>query len=467
MKRTVRQGLELSCVLCVALGLVASRVQASGFATLSFAPEHFSPVTTTPVATYTNPAALRADEGFRLILDTNLAYRRASYVRTVSDVPEPLDGAGTNTGRAELSNVFALPTLSAAYGIQDFTIGTGVFLPFGGAAEWDKTTAFEGEKTYVGAVDSPARWQAISGLWATGYVSTAVAYEVRPLGLSFGVSGNYVYTQLEITQAFTASLDDSVRSEGRMNTKLTGSTGSFGAGLQWEALRERLWASVSYQAPPGLWQGQELKGPLRTSTPSGVGKDNIHLRQDFPDIVQAGVRYRPEPRFELRLTGNYQRFSAVRSQCLMRGSRECKVDSQGRTDLADYPAGTPQPFANIPRRWRDAFGARVGASAFLRKHWELFSSLSWDGTAVPLGTLEPGLVDGNDVSILFGSRISFTDHVSLGASYMHQMMIPRDSTGKSRLADDGFPDRLPTAQGRYRQTVGILDLNLLLRFGKN
>jgi len=464
VRRPVGRSLGVGFVVCAVLWLLAARVHASGFATISFLPEHFSPVTTTPAATLTNPAALRAGRGLRFLLDGNIAFRRARYVRTVSDVPEPPGAAGANTGRAELSNVFALPTLSVAYGINDWTLGAGVFIPFGGAATWGKNSAFAGDKTYVGAVDSSARWHTISGLWATGYVSTAVAYEIRPLGLSLGASGNYVYTQLELTQAYSASLDDDLRAEGRMNTQLTGSTGSFGLGLQWEALRDRLWTGLSYQAPPGFWQGQELKGPLRTSGPSGVGKDTIHLRQDFPDIVQVGARYRPDSRFELRATGNWQRFSAVRSMCLMRGTRECKTDDRGRTDLDDYKTG-PQPFVNIPRRWHDAFGARIGASAFLRENWEVFTSVSWDGTAVPQSTLEPGLVDGHDLALSLGSRLSFNDRVSVGASYMQQIMIPRDTTGKSRLSADSLPDRLPSAQGRYRQTVGILNLNLLLSFG--
>ncbi len=440
---------------------------ASGFATLGVTPDHYSPVTTAPVAAYSNPAALRAGSGMRLMFDGTLAYRRASYARTVADAPVPVGGEGANTGQAELSNVFALPNLSAAMDVGDFTLGAGVFVPFGGAVDWNKNQSFEGDPNYVGAVDSPARWHSIAGLWATVYGTLAGAYEIKKIRLSLGLSANYVYTRLELTQATTVALDDNLRNEGRMNTTLSGSAASFGLGLHWEALPRQLWGGLSYQAPPGFWRGQNLEGPLRTEYGSGNGKDTIHLNQDFPDIVQAGVRYRPDPRFEFRLTANWQRFSVVKNQCLMRGKRRCPVSDSGLAHLDDAngkPYKDP-PFANFLRRWHDAFGARMAASAWVNNDWELYTALSWDGTAIPLGRLEPALIDGNDIAVTFGTRLGFGERLVLGVSYMHQVMLPRDTTGKSKLADAKYPNALPSAQGRYRQTVGVANLSLGLRFG--
>lgn len=453
--------------LCLLVG--QPHAFASGFATIGLTPDHYSPVTTAPVAAYSNPAALRAGPGgLRLMLDGTFAYRRATYVRTATDIPEPADGEGANTGEAELTNVFALPNLSAAMDLGDFTLGAGVFVPFGGAVDWSKNNDFLGDSNYVGAVDSAARWHSISGLWATGYGTLAGAYEIKKIRLSLGLSANYVYTQLELTQATTVILDDNLRNEGRMNTKLTGSTGSFGLGLHWEPIRKQLWGGISYQAPPGLWWGQTLEGPLRTEYGSGNGKDAIRLNQKFPDILQAGVRYRPDPRFEFRLTGNWQRFSVVKNQCLMRGKKPCPVSDSGLAKLNDKN-GEPykvQPFANFLRRWQDAFGARIAASAWVNDRWELFTALSWDGTAVPLGRLEPGLMDGNDIAVTLGTRLGLGDRVLLGLSYMHQVMVPRDTTGKSQLAEADYPNALPSAQGRYRQTVGVANLSLGLRFGE-
>ncbi len=450
----------LIATVCAGLLAPPSRARASGFSTIGLVPDHYSPITTSPVAVSTNPAALRASAArLTLSLDGTMAYRRATYFRTESDVPEPDDAAGANTGLSKLSNVFAVPNIASSLTLGDFTLGAGVFVPFGGAATWDQNEAFRGDRNYVGAVDSPARWHNLSGLWATGTASVAAAYELKKTGLSVGVTGSYVYTQLEITQATTFVLDDNLTNEGRMHTKLTGSTGSFGLGLHWEALQDKLWTGLSYQAPPGLWQGQALAGRLRTDYGSGRGNNDIRLRQNFPDIMQGGVRYRPDPRFELRATGNWQRFSAVRSQCLIRGESECRVKQNGLTATKN-----PEVFANFVRRWHDSFGARLAASAFVNARWELFTAVSWDGTAVPIGTLEPGLLDGHDVAGTLGTRIGITDNFVLGTSYMHQVMIPRDSTGKSTLANNDYPNHLPSAGGRYKQTVGVLNLNLELRF---
>jgi long-chain fatty acid transport protein len=454
----IRISRATALVLVVLCAFATRRAAASGFSTLAFLPDYATAVTDTPFGVYTNPASLRAGEGLRLLLDGSLALRRASFQRAVSDVPEPSDAQGANVGEATLHNAFVLPSLSAALGVGPVTLGLALHVPFGGAQSWDKNRDFEGDPVYVGAVDSPARFHAIDGLWTTAYATLGAAYQIPGTRFSVGASGSFVYTRLELSQAITAARNDSLNAEGRMNTELSGATGAFGLGLHWEVLERRLWLGLSYLAPPGLWSGHTIDGPLRTNFGSGENEEPIRLEQSYPDQILAAARFRPDKRYELRLSGYYQRFGVVRSQCLARGDNACDVGDDGLV-----PANSG-PFSNFVRRWHDALGARFAASAFVGSRLEVFFAASWDGNAVPKGTLEPGLIDGHDLGGTLGGYFAATQSLRIGLSYMQQLMLTRDNTGQSVLNRYEFPNTMPSAQGRYRQAVGVLNLSLFGSF---
>jgi long-chain fatty acid transport protein len=436
--------------------LSASPAAAGGFAALGYMPDYYTAVTTTPVASYTNPAALRARPGLRWFAELTLAYRVATYDRAVTDTPEPPGAEGANVGKAELHNFGVIPLLSGGVSLGDFALGLGVFGPFGGDAQWDRNEKFADHPEYVGAVDGTARWHGISGKWATSYFTAALAYEIPGSGLSLGVSGNVVRSAIEVSQAVTATIDDSVRNEGRLHGEVAGWSGSFGVGAHWEALpEERLVLGLSYQSPPGGWgDGMRHEGTVRTNLGTGLNRDRIHLYQTFPDIIQAGLRTRPSRAFELRLSGNYMRFSVVRGQCLSRIDRRCSVREDGTV------AANSGAITNFVRRWHDSFGARVAGSVFVRESHELFAALSWDGSAIGDATLEPGLPDGNDLGFTLGANLRLARTLDLGVSYMFMYMLPRDTRGKNILSDFEAPSHVPSADGQYTCWVGMANLNL-------
>jgi long-subunit fatty acid transport protein len=226
--------------------------------------------------------------------------------------------------------------------------------------------------------------------------------------------------------------------------------------VHWEALSEqRLVLGLSYQSPPGGWdEGMRYEGTLRTNFGTGVNRDKIHLDQTFPDIIQAGLRTRPIPGWELRLSANYQRFSVVRGQCLARAGSRCRVSDDGTVGAN---AGA---FANYVRRWHDTFGARVASSVFVREVHEVFAAVSFDGTAIPDSTLEPGLPDGNDLGFTLGANLRLTKTLDLGLSYMFLYMLPRDNRGKSIVSDFAAPTHLPSADGQYTGWMGMANISL-------
>jgi hypothetical protein len=446
---------RLCWVVLLCLVAMPRSAHAGGLSTIGYMPDYYTAVTNLPVASYVNPGAIRGDGSLRWFVDGSLIYHHASFDRAKSDTPEPADAMGANTGKATMNNWLALALPSATMSYRNWSIGVGLYAPVGGNLSWDKNDKFKDNKKYVGAVDSTARWHDIQTAWTTLYVTSAVAYTVPKIRLSFGVSANAVYTDVQLTQAVTLAFNDSLDSEGRLYARVSGWTGSFGLGTQWEALRNKLWLGLSYQAPPGLWNPVSLHGSMKTSFSSGQNKNDITVDQNFADTIFAGVRVRPVPMFELRVSGYWERSSVVRGQCLSRGNKGCDLDHNG---FAETNSGA---LANFVRQWHNDLGARVAGSVFLAQRYEVYGAVSWDGNAIPMRTLEPGLFDGNDLGFTIGGRAKLTSRLDLGLNYMYQFMISRDSTGKSQLANFALPNHLPNSGGKYEQWLGILNLNLM------
>src|SRR5687768_10810229 len=86
---------------------IMSKAWAGGASTLGYMPDHYTPITTTPAAVYTNPAALRAGKGLSVLADGLLVYHYMSYDRDHSDTAEPPGAEGANSGKNTVHNLSA------------------------------------------------------------------------------------------------------------------------------------------------------------------------------------------------------------------------------------------------------------------------------------------------------------------------------------------------------------------------
>lgn len=436
----------------------ASTAHASGFATARFGGEHGHPTTTNPTAIYYNSAAMTSADGTHLFADGMFALRRTSYTHepAPSDVPVPADTEGANSGEATLTNFAAVPMLGATTRIGDLALGLGAYLPFGGEETWGKNDAFEDDPVYPGPVDGVQRWYSIEGRIQSYYLTLAAAHPIGDTGLSVGLSGNLVYSLVDSTTARTVLGNDDVTLEGRSRVNVAGWQASFGVGVLYEALRERLWLGASYQSRPNVSGGMVLKGDLHNNFSGSVDTTQVDFHQDLPDVIRLGARYRPEPELELRLFGDVTRWSAFERQCISRRDEPCTLSPDGSTATG---SGAIQ---NVPRAWQDAFGVRAGFSAWLEPELEVFTGAGYDSNAVPDATLEPSLLDFHDVSMAAGVRYEIASDLFLAGSYTQFLNFPRDNRGESEHPRQAAPSNGPDAGGRYTEWVGLVNLNLEL-----
>src|SRR5579872_3424078 len=473
----------VAAAVVLSSALVGGRAKGAGFASARFGGEHGTPIDTNPTALYYNPGAIGFSEGINLFLDGQIAFRHATWTHQapplgLSDQPDKEVG---NSGTASLFNVFGGPALGATAKIGNLALGAGLFVPFGGRVSWDRNkslTAIQNE-IYPDAKDGVQRWDIINASLTFIYATVGAAYRLGPL--SIGASGNLVISQVDLTQAknpYGNGLPDTT-SEGRASLDASGVNGSFGVGAMFEAVPNHFWLGASYQAQPALGQQtltgsfsitavatQQTPNPPPQSTPAT-------FTQALPDIVRGGAKWRVNDTLELRVFGDFTRWSVMKSQCVAYETKNpdgslvqhpCLVHANG-SDASGGNVAT-----NIPRNWNDTYGVRAGGSYWVKPEIELFGGLGYETGATPDATIDAATMDGNNVGIALGGRFYLFNSFYFSASYTHLQFLDRDNTGKSTLESgpNGMGVAIPTAQqdagGKYTQWIGIIDLNAQKQF---
>ncbi len=460
MIRSARRARVFGCTAGAAVILLAGTASAAGFATARFGGEHGHPTTTNPTAIYYNPAGLGFSEGVHLFLDGSLALRKASFERpgAASDTPEPAGATGANTGAANLFNVLVAPMAGASIRLGNLALGAGFYVPFGGSSVWDGNSDFQDNAAFPGAQDGVARWYNIEGSLRFLYGTLGAAYYIPVARLSIGASVSLVRAEIETVRARTPLGGNSVSNEGRSLFQVDGVKPAFGVGVMLEPIPDTLWLGASYQSAPTVVGEMTLEGTLTNNFARSVSETDIDFELGMPDIVRVGGRVRPVEKIELRLFGDYTRWSRLERMCLSPRGANCDIAPDGS------PAAGSQAIQNLPREWDDSFAVRVGVSFFSSEAVELFGGVGYDSNAVPDGTLEPALLDAHDVSLTAGTRLRIIDSLHLALSYTHIHYFERNTVGESRLADFAQPSRGPDAGGTYKQWIGVLNANLEVSF---
>ncbi len=443
--------------------LVPTVAHAGGFSTARFGAEHGTPVSANPTALFYNPAAIAETSGFRIFVDGSLALRSATYRHdpAPTDTPEPAGAEGANNGEATLFNVAAAPMIGATYKLENnLAFGAAFYVPFGGSSVWDKNKNFENNTTFAGPLDGVQRWTTIEGTLRSMFATVGAAYRIEAARLSIGVTGNLIISNVDTLRARNGDGSNRLGSEGRSYLNVSGISGSFGIGAMFEAVPKTLWFGASYQSLPGVVGGLTLNGKLKNKFgPGAPTEQDVTVYQDLPDSIRFGAKFRPMDWLELRLFGDYTRWSTFKNQCIAAKDEACNVDDKGAA------ADGTTPVQNIPRQWQDTVGIRAGASFFPRDKVEIMTGVGYDGNAIPDSTLDPSITDFDDVGVALGGRLQIVKQVAAAVTYTHIFYFPRNTAGKNESATTFVPpSNGPDTGGRYSQTIGVINANVELSF---
>lgn len=467
----------LSLILCA----VAGSARAGGFATGRYAGEHGHVATDHTTAIYFNPAGLALGVGWRLYVEGILAWRTVEYRRpegAIDNITEgegeagtPADAVGVNAGKATLSDIVAAPFLGVAtdLGVPNLGVGLGFYAPFGGQSKWDKNDDYTGDSEFPGAEDGVQRWHVIEGEIRVLYTTLAGAYRLPGPRLSLGASVSLIRSNIWTVRARTVQGTDDVISavgdvaEGRSLVDVSGYSVGASLGVNWEAM-PGLWVAASYQSQPGFGNSTQ-SGTLTNKFGSGPSDESeIRFEQALPDIARLGIRYQPMSQLELRMSGDYQRWSVFEHQCFLLASSDnanCALNENG--EALDEAEGI---IVNIPREWDDSFGVRVGASWWFTPDLEVNGGVNFDSNAVPDRTIDASLLDQNKLIAIAGVRWAAIPQsliIALTANnafYFDRTVAPRDQGEIGTLS----PSVVPDGAGRYSQNVLFFNLGAEYRF---
>jgi len=493
----------------------ATEAHASGISAARFGGEHGHPTTDNPTAIYYNPAGIALSKGTHIFVDGTIALRWAGYERPAAGPDDVAAGnyptqnsqellglaPGANDGKASLFNAIASPFfgVSSDFGTDFIYGGIAAYFPFGGSAVWDRNSVYEGNEQFPGAVDGQQRWYSIDGSIRSMYITGAVAFNIRKIGLSIGLSGSAIRSNVTTLRARNADgSDDLVTTEpvldengnpvspanngvvydadgnttlkeGRSFVDVNGWQGGFGIGLVYDVLKQgKYFIGASYTSQPNIAGGMTLKGTLSSALTVGqADKGDAWLTQSLPDIFRLGVRIRPTDKYEIRAFADYTRWSVLDRQCLLNSEKNGDSCNFANVDNAlndpesfggaseDAATGVTQ---QLPRFWKDAGGVRLGGSYWFIPELEGYLGAGYDSSAVPVETLDPALMDMNKFTISAGVRWQIIKHLAMAFTSTEVIYMRTSTKGKSVLNRFPAPTRQPSADGVYTQFLQLFNV---------
>ncbi len=441
--------------------LVASAAHAAGFASAEFAGESGTVVSAGPTALYFNPAGIAYANQHDVFIGGVLALRGGtwSHARSANEAPDPAGAESANTGTGHFLNVFGSPALAATMKVQSVSFGAAVYVPFGGRLKWSPNHLFVDDPNYPLAAGGVQRWTITEGGITHLYSTLGVATRWGPL--AFGITGNLIYSNVFNTQAkdFAGQGDPDTANEGRNSIDVSGVEGSVGAGVMVEAIENQLWFGASYQSRPGLSGPMKLAGTMTLSYQGAVTETPITFTHALPDILRLGARYRPSATLELRVFGDYTRWSALQAQCISMRDKPCGVTASGADATPDKTT-----IQYLARNWKDTFGIRIGATYRLAPGVEVISGTGFETAATPNETLDPMLPDANNFRFALGGRVAIGATSALNVGVTGVYFLPRNNTRSSTLNNVDPPARRADGGGFYELWLALLNVGLETQF---
>jgi long-subunit fatty acid transport protein len=277
--------------------------------------------------------------------------------------------------------------------------------------------------------------------------------------VTIGVVGNLIQTVVEVIQAREPTAENDVQNEGRSLLDVSGWNGSMGFGVTYKAIPNKLRFGISYQSRPGFAGGMVASGTLKTVFSNGsLDTNSVNFSTDLPDVFRAGAAYRPSHDVELRLFGDFQTWGVLVRQCVYRTGSSCEINPDGSARSGS------QVILNVPREFHDTFGVRASVSYWTSEQVELLFGAGYASNAIPAHTYEPGILDGNAVTLSAGAVWSVIPRLSLGLGYMQLLYLNRNTTGQSAIPELLSPSRSPDPGGKYAVQAGVINATVDFAF---
>ena len=355
-----------------------------------------------PSAIYYNPAGITQLEGQQV----QLGVLNYLGINTFYDAPN-----GTDT--TSDFEVLPVPQLHYTYTPKDspLSYGLGVYAPFGLGVKWPETSGFrsiaiESRITYV-------------------TVNPVIAWKVHPT-LSLAVGPNLNYSETKFSRGLAAAND---------NFQFKGDDIGFGfnAGILWQP-HEQWSFGASYRSASRI----HYKGESTYDVAGATVDTKATL--DFPQIITAGVSFRPTPDWNLEFNVDYTDWNTLNT-----------VNLEGTSAIFGF---------NLPLQfdWHESWFFEFGVTRNFEDGWFISGGYFYSTETCPSQTFTPAVPD----TALHVASIGIGHEGENWRWVVATQLI----AGERRNINNSQPNPFTaeSANGKYQLIVPTLSVSIARRF---
>ena len=344
-----------------------------------------------PSAIYYNPAGLIQVNGTRTLSGFYLNGPEATYKGSGT-------GAGTSKGTQDQINFIPHFYVVSDFGTEWFRAGLGLYTPFGQSVDWGNNNSFRYVTTRAGLkmVD----------------VNPTLSFKILD-NLFFGVGYDFFYCDADVRRALPFPLVGA-GAEGNFRFQGHGEGSGYNVGGMWK-INDQNTIGLAYRSGVDV----EFDGHTKASQipPNGFGfppKVKNHARSEFnfPDIVQMGYAFWPNPRWKLELDGDWTHWDVTNGQ---------NLKSQGLKSTF----GLPQSALQTKLNWEDSWIVMLGTQYEVKTNLFVRGGWNFSQNSVPEKTFAPTVADGDRVGVSLGLGYKWKK-IKLDVAYQFNVTLDRD-----------------------------------------
>lgn len=439
-----------------------------------------SSATPNAAATYYNPAALAAADGFEFLFDVQNAFVRVDATSWRNGGFDPNTGEPYNLATARVS--VPVTFLGASYEILDdrLTAGVGVTMPFVGGGDYTS-----GEESGAPPYTSHQRYFGVNTKVITGQIIPAVGFTpVKDWGLHFGGGLTYTIDVFSIVKASPTAGDEGLNdgepysTDAVLSGKTTGSHLGWNAGVFFDKF-ELAQLGVSYTSKGtfnGTGEGEVEFPELFTGDlgkPVTLAAD-LEVELALPAVYRVAMNSQITEAFNLGWSWDHYKWN----ECC--GSEEGDIhvtitdkngNAVGSADDDDVSMEVSKEI-HSPRRLWDANNYALFTGIQLSESTWVGGRVSYNQHAVPDYAVSATNLDFENAGFQLGGQYripmgSSDGGMTLGLSYSKFYLVDRyvsDTAWNNGSTDERFsPTEAPvnvSGDGHYRGKVDIVGVRL-------
>lgn len=350
-----------------------------------------------------NPAGLVRIKGQNMVASGHLISPTIQLKDTGTTSVTGTDATGGNGGEAGVTKY--LPNVYYAYGMDRFTVGLGVYVPFGLA------TSYNG--------DWAGRYFATESSLKTININPAVAYRVEgKFSVGLGLSAQYLSATLGNAVNFGAGVNPALSQAFDGDVKLTADGWAYGytLGVLLEPTEStRVGAAYHSRYKYNLDGDADFTHPTFTSPPladqptadfvnnmirANYADTGAETEITMPDIASFSLYQQLNPQWAVLADVTWTNWSVF-------NQLKVEFDSGLADSISEY-------------KWKDAWRYSLGVTYTPTASLALKAGVAYDESPVPNATYRtPRVPDADRTWLSFGGAYRFTDNIKLDGGYTH------------------------------------------------